>query len=178
VNLKEEDHLSKSSSKGEEKGGYKMTSTEQNKSIVTRIWQEIFNEGKLNLIDDLYDTNYVYHGPGGQELKGLEGLRNYKKELRMVMPNVHFTLETLIAEGDRVVARWTMKSTYKPKNIPVTSTGIIISRIVNGKCLEDWEIFDRHWINEQGATGWIEKKMVGAVTRRMKKALPFLSLST
>jgi len=153
-------------------------SIEQNKAIVARIWQEIFNQGNLDLIDKLYDINYVYHGPGGQELKGLEGLRQYKKQLRTVMPDVHFTLDALIAEEDKVVARWTMKSTYKPKKMPVTSTGIIISRIVNGKCVEDWEIFDRHWINEQGATGWIEKRMMGAITKKMKKALPFLSLST
>jgi predicted ester cyclase len=95
-----------------------------------------------------------------------------------MMPDVHFTLETLIAEGDKVAAHWTMKSTYKLKNIPVTSTGMIISRIVNGKCGEDWEIFDRHWINEQGATGWIEKRMMSTITKKMKKALPFLSLST
>ena len=153
-------------------------SIEQNKTIVTRIWEEIFSKGNLDLIEKLYDTNYVYHGPGGQELKGLEGLRHYKKELWTIMPDVHFTLETLIAEGDKVVAHWTMKSTYKPKNIPVTSTGMILSRIVNGKCVEDWEIFDRHWINEQGATGWVEKRMMSAITKKMKKALPFLSLST
>ena len=75
-------------------------STEQNKAIISRIWQEIFNEGNLDLVDDLYDKSYVYHGPGGQELKGLDGLKRYKKELRSFFPDLHFSLDSMIAEGD------------------------------------------------------------------------------
>jgi predicted SnoaL-like aldol condensation-catalyzing enzyme len=152
-------------------------SLDQNKMVVNRIWQEIFNEGKLDLIDQLYDANYLYHGPGGQELKGLEGLRQYKRELRRLMPDVHFSLNDIIAEGDRVAVRWTMTATYDPQNIQVTNTGMIISRIIDGKCVEDWEIFDRLWIAEQGTTGWIKKRILSTITTEMKKALPFLSLS-
>lgn len=152
-------------------------STEQNKVVVNRIWQEIFNEGNLDSIDQLYDPSYVYHGPGGQELKGLEGLRQYKRELRTLMPDVHFSLDDIIAEGDKVAARWTMTATYEPQNIQVRNVGMIISRIVDGKCVEDWEIFDRLWIAEQGTTGWIKKKILGTITKEMKKALPFLTLS-
>jgi len=61
-------------------------SIEQNKIIVSRIWQEIFNEGKLDLVDELYDTGYIYHGPGGQELKGLDGLKRYKKSFTGFSP--------------------------------------------------------------------------------------------
>ena len=153
-------------------------STEQNKAVVNRIWQEIFNEGNLDLIEQLYAPSYVYHGPGGQELKGLEGLGQYKRELRTLMPDVHFSLDHIIAEGDKVAARWAMTATYEPQNIQVTNTGMIISRIVDGKCVEDWEIFDRLWMAEQGTTGWIKKKILGTITKEMKKALPFLSLST
>jgi len=150
---------------------------EPNKAIVDRIWQEIFNEGKLHLIDDLYDSNYLYHGPGGQELKGTEGLKKYKKELRTTFPDVHFSLEIVIAEGDKVASHWTMRATYKPKNKQVTLKGMIISRIVDGRCVEDWEIFDRLWAAEQGATG-IGKRMVNAIVKTQKKKLSFLSLST
>jgi predicted SnoaL-like aldol condensation-catalyzing enzyme len=158
------------------KGGILMT-VEQNKAIVNRIWQEIFNEGKLHLIDDLYDANYVYHGPGCQELKGTEGLKKYKAELRTIFPDVHFSLEIVIAEGDKVASHWTMRATYKPNNKQVTLKGIIISRIVDGKCVEDWEIFDRLSAAEQGATG-IGKKMVNVIVKTQNKKLPFLSLST
>jgi len=61
-------------------------SIEQNKVIIRRIWQEIFNEGKLDLIDELYDKSYIYHGPGGQKLKGLDGLKRYKKSFPSFFP--------------------------------------------------------------------------------------------
>jgi predicted SnoaL-like aldol condensation-catalyzing enzyme len=152
-------------------------STEQNKAIVSRIWQEIFNEGNLDLIDQLYDPSYLYHGPGGKELKGLEDLRQYTRQLRTLMPDVHFSLDDIIAEGDKVAVRWTMTATYEPQNIQVTNTGMIISSIVDGKCVEDWEIFDRLWMAEQGTTGWIKKRILGTITKEMKKALPFLAHS-
>lgn len=152
-------------------------STEQNKAVVNRIWKKIFNDGNLDLIDQLYDPSYVYHGPSGQELKGLEGLRQYKRRLRTLMPDVHFSLDDIIAEGDKVAVRWTRTATYKPQNMQVTNTGMIISSIVDGKCGEDCEIFDRLWIAEQGTTGWIKKRILGTITKEMKKALPFLALS-
>ena len=50
-------------------------STEENKAVVRRIWEEILNKGNLALVDEIIATNYVYHGPGGQEVKGPEGLK-------------------------------------------------------------------------------------------------------
>jgi predicted SnoaL-like aldol condensation-catalyzing enzyme len=143
---------------------------------VIRIWQEIFNEGKLDLIEQLYDANYVCHGPGGQELIGLEGLREYKRQLRTLLPDVHFSLDHVMAEGDKVAARWTMTGTYEPKNIQVTNIGIIISRMVTGKCVEDWEVFDRLRIAEQRATGVAVEKILSTITKEMMKVLPFLAL--
>jgi predicted SnoaL-like aldol condensation-catalyzing enzyme len=151
-------------------------SVEQNEDVVRRIWEEIFNEGRVDLIDELYDANYVYHGPGDQELKGLEGLGEYKRLLRTLIPDVHFSLVDVIADGDKVVARWTMTGTYEPKGFPVTNTGIIISRMLNGKCVEDWEVFDRFWIAEQGATGWLQKRVFNTIKNAMMMALPFLAL--
>jgi hypothetical protein len=70
-----------------------------------------------------------------------------------------------------------MRAIYKPKNKQVTLKGMIISRIVDGRCVEDWAIFDRLWMAEQGATG-IGKRMVNVIVKTQKKKLPFLSLST
>lgn len=92
------------------------------------------------------------------------------------MPDVHFSLDDVIAEGNKVVARWTMTGTYEPEDNKVTLTGLIVSRIVNGKCVEDWEIFDRLWIAEQGATGWLKRNILSAITTKMMKDLPFLAL--
>jgi hypothetical protein len=50
--------------------------------------------------------------------------------------------------------------------------GIIITRLVRGKCVEDWEIYDRLFIAEQGATGWFKKRMINVISNRVRKALP------
>jgi predicted SnoaL-like aldol condensation-catalyzing enzyme len=152
-------------------------STEQNKAIVSRIWQEIFNEGKLDLIDELYDKGYIYHGPGGHELKGLEGLKRYRKELSRFFPDLRFSLGNMIAEGEQVALHWTMRGTYAPRKKQMTLSGIIISRIVDGKCLEDWEIFDRLSLAQQGAPG-IQKSLVNLIIKGMKKEATFLSISS
>ena len=152
-------------------------SMEQNKAIVSRIWQEIFNEGKLDLIDELYDKGYIYHGPGGHELKGLDDLKRYRKELSRFFPDLRFSLGNMIAEGDKVALHWTMRGTYAPRKRQITISGIIISRIVDGKCLEDWEIFDRLSLAQQGAPG-IQKGLVNLIMKGMKKEATFLSISS
>jgi predicted SnoaL-like aldol condensation-catalyzing enzyme len=152
-------------------------SIEQNKAIVSRIWQEIFNEGKLDLVDELYDKGYIYHGPGGHELKGLDGLKRYRKELSKFFPDLRFALDNVIAEGEKVALHWTMRGTYAPRKKPITISGIIISRIVDGKCLEDWEIFDRLSLAQQGAPG-IQKGLVNLIIKGMKKEATFLSISS
>jgi hypothetical protein len=49
---------------------------------------------------------------------------------------------------------------------------IIITRVVGGKCVEDWEIYDRLYMAEQGATGWFKKRMVSSIANKIRKALP------
>ena len=70
-----------------------------------------------------------------------------------------------------------MQSTYAPTNIPIKQNGMIISRMVNNKCVEDWEIFDRLSMAEQGTKGWLQKKLLNAMINKQKKAVPFLALS-
>ena len=145
-------------------------SIEGNKSIIQRIWEEILNEGKTEKMNELVASDYVYHGPGGYEIKGTEGLKKFITWLHTSFPNIHFTLDALIAEGDKVVTFWTMKGTHK-SNKPVSFQGIIISRFVGGKVAEDWEIFDRFTIASQVAPGWA-KVMLGLIEKQMVKDRP------
>lgn len=147
-------------------------SIEENKVMVDRVWQEVFNKGNLDIVDELYDINYVYYGPGGYEIKGPVGLKRFVSGLRTSFPDLHFTVEDLIAEGDEVVSRWTMQGTHRATDKQIMNMGIIISRIADGKIVEDWEIYDRLYIAEQAAGGWIEKRMVGSIAKRISKGLP------
>jgi len=88
----------------------------QNKAIVDRMWQEILNQGNLDISDELLDQSYVYHGPGGHKIKGPEGFKQFFNALRTTMPDTHFTIEDVIAEGDKVVSSWTWRGTHKSTN--------------------------------------------------------------
>jgi predicted ester cyclase len=146
-------------------------STEENKAVMQRIWNEILNEGKTEKSNELVANDYVYHGPGGHEIKGIEGFKKFMTWIYNSFPGVHFTLDDLIAEGDKVVSFFTMKGTHK-SNKQVNFQGIVISRIVSGKEVEVWEIFDRLTIASQLAPGWIAKAMVNFIVKQMSKDRP------
>ncbi len=140
-------------------------SIQENKAILNRIWEEIFNEGRLGIIDELYAPDYVYHGPGGHEIKGTEQLKRFVTRLCTSFHNIHFTVDELVAEGDKVVSVWTMRGIYKGKR-QVTAPGIIVSRIVDGKVSEDLEMYDRVTIAAQAAPNWIAKGLVNSIVKK------------
>ena len=88
-------------------------SIEQSKAMVQRVWEELLNGGKTEKMNELIAIDYVYHGPGGHEMKGIEGLKKFITWLHTSFPKIHFTVGDLIAEGDKVVSFWTMQGTHK-----------------------------------------------------------------
>jgi predicted ester cyclase len=146
-------------------------SIEENKAVMQRIWKEILNEGKTEKTNELVANDYVYHGPGGHEIKGIEGFKKFMTWIHNSFPGAHFTLDDLIAEGDKVVSFFTMKGTHK-SNKQANFQGIVISRIISGKEVEVWEIFDRLTIASQLAPGWIAKAMVNFIVKQMLKDRP------
>jgi steroid delta-isomerase-like uncharacterized protein len=124
--------------------------SEENKRLVRRLVNEIWNQGKLELIDELVDANYVRHDPAWPEpIHGQEGLRQYIAATRHAIADGQFTIEDLIAEGDKVVTRWTLQGTQQGEfmGIPptwreVSLTGISIMRVENGRIAEVWDGYD------------------------------------
>ncbi|MFH1623667.1 MAG: ester cyclase [Pseudomonadota bacterium] len=126
-----------------------MASTEQNKSIVRRFWEEVFNGRKLTLIDELFTTDWVYHGVAGRKLYGPEGLKQFLTEYHNAFPDMQVKVENLIAEGDKVVSHVTSRGTHKGELMGIAPTGkqvtvpvICINRFAGDKIAEDWEIID------------------------------------
>ena len=122
--------------------------SEANKAIVRRSIEEIWNQGKLAVIEELYDPNYVGHAPP-ETMKGPRGYKDLATKYRTAFPDIHFTIDDLIAVGDKVVMRWTTRSTHKGNlaGLPatgkrVTLTGITITRIAGGKVAEEWTNWD------------------------------------
>jgi steroid delta-isomerase-like uncharacterized protein len=123
-------------------------STEDNKANVRRVFEEGWNQGNTAVFDELFATNYLGHAPSGP-IHGPEGFKQYYATYRTAFPDTHLAIEDMIAEGDKVVIRWTGTGTHQgtlmgipPSGKRVTITGISIVRIVNGKSVEDWADFD------------------------------------
>jgi steroid delta-isomerase-like uncharacterized protein len=123
-------------------------STEDNKALVRRFYEEVFNQRNLALVDQLFTTNHVFHNPP-TTLHGREEFKQLLSVYITAFPDARFTVEEEIAEGERVASRYTFRGTHQgelmgnpPTGKQVTVTGMIINRIVNGKSEEGWLNFD------------------------------------
>jgi steroid delta-isomerase-like uncharacterized protein len=122
--------------------------TEANKAIVRRFIDEVFNEGKLAAIAEVVDRGYIMHGTT-PEVRGQQGMQEFVTTYRTALPDYHCTIEDQVAEGDKVVTRWTVRGTQRgeldgipPTGKPVTLAGIVIDRIANGRMAETWQQAD------------------------------------
>jgi predicted ester cyclase len=120
-------------------------STETNKAIARRVFEEVFNAGNLPLIDTLAAPDVVIHYGGAGPVRGLDAYKRAFIGSQPAFPDMHFTIEAMIAEADQVVTRWTMRATHGGEYLgaaatgrQVTETGISIYRIGEGKIIEGW----------------------------------------
>ena len=114
-------------------------SIEENKAVTQRFVEEPWNRANLAALDELCAPNYTLQGLGG-----LQELRTVITAYRTAFPDFHFTVEEMIAEGDKVAYRWTWRATHQgeyegiaPTGKTVTATGITILRFADGKIVED-----------------------------------------
>lgn len=119
-------------------------STEQNKTIACRYFEDVWNKGNAAVIDEIIALNVLGH-VAGKDFRSLDVLRQRVAALRTIYSDPHFTVEDQIAEGDRVGVRWTLRGTHSgeymghpPTGKHMTVTGINIFRIAGGKIAELW----------------------------------------
>ena len=125
-------------------------STEENKVLARRFLEEVFSEGNLDAIDELFAPDWVDHDAARPEaLHGSEGARQLVEGYRGAFPDLHITVEDQVAEGEKVVTRWTARGTHQgellgipPSGNQVTITGITIDRFSGGKMVESWDNYD------------------------------------
>ncbi len=123
-------------------------STDTNKEIVRRLGVEPW-EGNLGVIDELVAADYVGHDPAQPELHGPDGIREFITTYLAAFPDGKITIDEQLAEGDLVASRWTGRGTQQgelmgvpPTGKQVTVSGITISRVKNGKVVEEWSNWD------------------------------------
>ncbi len=121
---------------------------EENKAIVRRFYEEFFNDGNPAAADQLLAPSYVAHLPG-QELRGPEAQKQFHSMYRAAFPDGRVVIDDLIAEGDKVVVRFTARFTHRgefmglpPTGKEVMVTGIDIYRVAGSQIAELWEQID------------------------------------
>ena len=120
--------------------------SEENKTVVRRIIEDFWNKGDLAVANKCYADEFVYHTTSvPEEPKGPRGMMKYAIAVRAACAGCHLAIEDMIAEGDKVITRWTFTGTSRgawlgiaPTGKPVTFTGISIVRFESGKCVEEW----------------------------------------
>ena len=124
-------------------------SIEENKAMARRLFEEALNQGKVEVFDELLAPNFLYHNPTWPGVHTLEDYKPFITAWRSAFPDLHVTIDDMIAEDDTVVIRYTWHGTntgdiVMPMRLPatgkhVTVTAMNIGRAVEGKCVELWQ---------------------------------------
>jgi predicted ester cyclase len=131
-------------------------SSEQNKAIVRRLLEEPW-KGDLRVIDELVDRKYVGYDPSLPEpLRGPEGFKENISTYRAAYSDARITVDDQIAEGDKVATRWTGRGKHDgdlmgigPTGKQVTVSGLTLSRLANGKVIEEYTNWDTFGMMQQ-----------------------------
>ena len=140
---------------------------EENKALARRFMEEVYNKGNVDLIDEVVASNWVDHDPSSPPgmSSDVEGAKRFVEMYRNAFPDLQITVEDMIAEGDKVVMRWTARGTHQgelmgipPSGKQVEVTGINIDRIEGGKFIESWSNYDTLGMMQQiGAIPSVEQ---------------------
>jgi steroid delta-isomerase-like uncharacterized protein len=133
--------------------------SEKNKTLIRRWFEEVWNQGRSDVIVELLAEDAVIHGlvdGAGNPVSGLDGFYDFHTQFRGAFPDIAVSVDDTIAEGDMVVARCSVRGRhmgnhlgFAATNAPVQFDGVAITRIENGKIAEAWNHFDFAQMNRQ-----------------------------
>jgi steroid delta-isomerase-like uncharacterized protein len=125
---------------------------EGNAAIVRRWFEEVWNNGRADAIDELFAEDGVAHGladASGEELRGPANFRVFHQRFREAFPGIEVVVEDAISEGDKVAARCTVRAKHEgdslgfaATNRAVEFTGMTFARVREGQIVEAWNNFD------------------------------------
>jgi len=120
-------------------------------AVLERYYEEVVNEGKLDVVDDVIAPGYVSHHNDPAHLPpGPAGVKAFVSITRAGFPDLRLTVDQVFADGDQAASMWTMEGTHTGEwfGTPATGkhakwSGIVVSRFESGKIAEDWYNFDQ-----------------------------------
>jgi steroid delta-isomerase-like uncharacterized protein len=124
--------------------------SETSKALVRRLIDEAINKGNFKVVDEILSTDYVYREPTVGETRGRAGYQEVVTMYRNAFPDTKLTIEEQIAEGDKVVTRTSGTGTHRGELFGTAPTGkrvsgvpgIVVTRIANGKVVEENWVYD------------------------------------
>ena len=124
--------------------------SEQNKTVVRRLFEELWNKGTLPVADELIAPTYTHHDTATPDVgRGPESEKKRVTMYRNAFADFRLTIEDIIAEGETVMARWTCRGAHKgelngiaPTGKQISISGVTIARIASGKIVEGWVNWD------------------------------------
>jgi steroid delta-isomerase-like uncharacterized protein len=124
------------------------SSTEQNKAVVSRFVEEVWENGNVDAIDALFTEDSILHDPT-EDVRGPEAFKTYNERYLAAFPDLQYEIQDMIAEDDKVVFRARMRGTHEGEFMGFEATGerfdaegIIIARIEDGMIAERWASYD------------------------------------
>ncbi len=126
--------------------GLRAMSLEENKALVRRFYEEVWNRGNVDVAKDLFADDYVRHDlrPTQGEPSGA-GQAKIAADFRRAVPDLSFHVDLIVAESDLVAARWTSEGTHtgpwgtlEPSGKHARFSGVNFFRIRDGKIVEIW----------------------------------------
>lgn len=119
-----------------------------NKRIVRRLYEEVGNEGRLEVLDQIAWADHIEHNPFPGQAQGVDGLKQRVSMIRAAF-NPTFTIEHILADGDRVAVMWTNHGKhvgqwfgFEPTGVSVTAHGVDIHLLRDGRLAEHWDVVD------------------------------------
>jgi steroid delta-isomerase-like uncharacterized protein len=126
--------------------------SEENKNLIRRWFKEVWNQGRVGAIDEMFAANGIAHGlsdDAGNPLRGPADFKVFHAQFRDAFPDIQVAVEDMVAEGDKVAARCSVRGKHTGGGLGIAATnaameieGITLVRIADGKIVEAWNHFD------------------------------------
>ena len=126
--------------------------SDENKALIRRWFEEVWNKGREEAIDELFAAEGIAHGladEAGNALRGPQDFKPFFRKFRSAFPEIEIVVEDTVAEGEKVAARCLVRGKHQSDSLGFAATGqsteftgITIVRIEQGKIVEAWNNFD------------------------------------
>jgi len=143
----------------------------ENKPIVLRSEAELWSKGNLDVVDELYGDDFICHFIGGTVWKGIKDLKSEVASHRTAFPDWSEKIDDIIAEGDRVVIRFTSSGTQRGEFAGIALNGEVVTihettiyRVVAGKIVEQWGFPDSQSLMQQLTAAATGKRRISGAT--------------